>query len=161
MKIAVFPGSFDPVTSAHRDIVLRALSLFDKVIVAVGINSEKKGLLSHEERVTLLTQVFVDHQQVEVTSYSGLTVDFCKQRGAQYILRGLRNTNDYEFENAIAQNNKQLAPEIETIFLMSTSGTGHISSTIVRDVVLHQGDISSMVPTEVIIFLKNRKQAGG
>ncbi len=161
ITIAIFPGSFDPVTLAHRDIVIRALELFDRIVVAVGVNSEKKGLLSHQERADILSKVFADQPRVEVTTYSGLTVEYCKRIGGQYILRGLRNTNDFEFENAIAQNNKQLQPDIETIFLMSTSGTGHISSTIVRDVVLHNGDISSMVPSEVITFLKNKTQKGG
>ncbi|MGJ1496683.1 pantetheine-phosphate adenylyltransferase [Sphingobacterium spiritivorum] len=159
MKVAVFPGSFDPVTLAHQDIVLRALELFDRIIVAVGTNSTKQGLLSTDDRVAILQEVFAEvSDRVEVTTYKGLTVDYCRHAGANYILRGLRNTNDFEFEYAIAQNNKHLAPEIDTIFLMSTSGLGHISSTIVRDVTLHKGDISSMVPAAVISYMERKSR---
>src|SRR5690554_6208796 len=128
MKTAVFAGSFDPFTKAHQDIVERALSLFDKIIVAVGINSAKKGLMSFEDRVTAIAALFQSNDKVQVMQFSGLTTSFCREIGAQYLLRGLRNTNDFEFENAIAQNNLLLAPDIETYFLMAKSGLAHISS---------------------------------
>ncbi|MBP3943604.1 pantetheine-phosphate adenylyltransferase [Sphingobacteriaceae bacterium WQ 2009] len=157
MRIAVFPGSFDPITKAHCELIERGLGLFDQIIVAVGVNASKKGLLAREERLQLIRDVFpAKAEKVLVQSFTGLTVDFCKQVGAHYILRGIRNTQDFEFENAIAQNNKLLAPEIETYFLVSQAGMGHISSSIVRDVLQHGGDISSMVPATIIPYLKGK-----
>lgn len=153
MKTAVFAGSFDPFTYAHENIVERGLSLFDKVIIAVGINSTKKGLMSFDDRVNAISDLFASNERVEVTRFSGLTVDFCKEIGAKYLLRGLRNTADFEFENAIAQNNLLLAPEIETYFLMAKSGLTHISSTIVRDILHHHGDVSALVPKEVLKYI--------
>lgn len=153
MKTAVFAGSFDPFTKAHHDIVERALPLFDKIIIAVGVNSAKKGLMSYEDRVTAITALFQSNDRVEAMQFSGLTTSFCREMGAQYILRGLRNTNDFEFENAIAQNNLLLAPEIETYFLMAKSGLAHISSTIVRDILNHGGDVSELVPKVVLGYL--------
>src|SRR5690606_25868482 len=105
MKIAVFPGSFEPFTLAHQDLVERAMPLFDKIIIAVGYNANKQGMLNHDERVDTISSIFNDIPAIEVVKYKGLTVDFCQEIGAKYILRGLRNTNDFEFENAIAQNN--------------------------------------------------------
>src|SRR5690606_29820587 len=122
MKTAVFAGSFDPFTFAHQNIVERGLSLFDKVVIAVGVNSSKKGLMPFEDRVAAIATLFDANERVVVTQFSGLTVEFCKEIGAQYLLRGLRNTTDFEFENAIAQNNLLLDPEIETYFLMAQSG---------------------------------------
>lgn len=150
MKTAVFAGSFDPFTKAHQDIVERALPLFDKIIIAVGINSAKKGLMPYEKRVAAITTLFQSNDSVEVTQFSGLTTAFCRRVGAQYLLRGLRNTNDFEFENAIAQNNLLLAPDIETYFLMAKSGLAHISSTIVRDILSHDGDVSALVPEKIL-----------
>src|SRR5690606_11357185 len=146
MKTAVFAGSFDPFTKAHQDIVERGLSLFDRVIIAVGINSTKKGLMPFENRVQAISDVFEANNKVEVKQFSGLTVNFCREIGARYLLRGLRNTADFEFENAIAQNNLLLAPEIETYFLMARSGLAYISSTIVRDILQHDGDVSTLLP---------------
>lgn len=157
MKIAVFPGSFDPFTLAHQDLVERALPLFDKIIIAVGYNANKKGMLDHDERVKCIQEVFRDVNVIEVVKYNGLTVDFCQKVGAKFILRGLRNTGDFEFENAIAQNNLLLNPVVESYFLMSRSGKAHISSTIVRDVWFNGGDIRAMVPTEVLALLNERK----
>lgn len=154
MKTAVFAGSFDPFTNAHQDIVVRALSLFDKIIIAVGVNSAKKGLMSYEDRVTAIATLFQSNEQIEVTQFSGLTTTFCHEVGAPYLLRGLRNTNDFEFENAIAQNNLLLAPEVETYFLMAKSGLAHISSTIVRDILFHKGDVSALIPAEVLQYIK-------
>lgn len=156
MKTAVFPGSFDPFTLAHQDLVERALPLFDKIIIAVGYNASKKGMLDHDERVDAIKDVFRDNQRVEVVKYSGLTVDFCRKVDAGYILRGLRNTGDFEFENAIAQNNLLLNPMVESYFLMSRSGRAHISSTIVRDVWFNGGDVSAMVPVEILNLLKKK-----
>jgi len=157
MKIVVFPGSFDPFTSAHQDLVERALPLFDKIIIAVGYNANKKGMLDHEERVNCIQHLFQNVQAIEVVKYSGLTVDFCQKVGAKFILRGLRNTGDFEFENAIAQNNLLLNPAVESYFLMSRSGKAHISSTIVRDVWFNGGDVSAMVPTEVLNLLNEKR----
>ncbi len=151
MKIAVFPGSFDPITKAHVEIIKRGLGLFDKIYIAIGVSAAKKGFLSNEERIELIQKVFGSYaDQVVVESFSGLTVEYCRSVGAKYILRGIRNTQDFDFENSLAQNNKKMAPEIETYFLISDSGYGHISSTIVRDVWRHRGDISSMVPLEIL-----------
>ncbi|WON93912.1 MULTISPECIES: pantetheine-phosphate adenylyltransferase [unclassified Sphingobacterium] len=156
MKIAVFPGSFDPFTLAHQDLVERAIPLFDKVIIAVGYNANKKGMLDHDERVSTITEVFQGVKEIEVVKYEGLTVDFCQKIGARFILRGLRNTNDFEFENAIAQNNLLLNSEVESYFLMSRSGKAHISSSIVRDVWFNGGDVAAMVPEAVLLLLDKK-----
>lgn len=153
MKTAVFAGSFDPFTYAHQNIVERGLSLFDKIVIGVGVNSTKSGLMSFDDRVKAIADLFQSTERVEVTQFSGLTVEFCKEVGATYLLRGLRNTADFEFENAIAQNNLLLAPEIETYFLMAKSGLAHISSTIVRDILRHQGDVSALVPKQVLKYI--------
>ncbi|MEN5055425.1 pantetheine-phosphate adenylyltransferase [Sphingobacterium kitahiroshimense] len=156
MKIAVFAGSFDPFTLAHQDLVERALPLFDKIYIAVGVNSAKQGLLTVEDKLYTIQAVFNDHPAIEIVSFEGLTINFCKKVGANFLLRGLRNTADFEFENSIAQNNLLLAPQIETYFLMSRSGLAHISSTIVRDVWKNKGSIAQMVPPEIDDFLKNK-----
>ncbi|UIR57583.1 pantetheine-phosphate adenylyltransferase [Sphingobacterium sp. SRCM116780] len=156
MKIAVFAGSFDPFTLAHQDLLERALPLFDKIYIAIGVNSAKQGLLTVAEKLTTIQSVFKNIETIEVVSFEGLTIAFCKQVGANFLLRGLRNTADFEFENSIAQNNLILAPHIETYFLMSRSGLAHISSTIVRDVWKNKGSISNMVPAEIDNFLKNK-----
>lgn len=156
MKIAVFPGSFDPFTLAHQDLVERAMPLFDKIIIAVGYNANKKGMLDHDERVDSISRVFNDVSRVEVHKYKGLTVDFCKQVKAGFILRGLRNTNDFEYENAVARNNLLLINDVESYFLMSRSGKAHISSSIVRDVWFNGGDISAMVPVSILSLLNEK-----
>lgn len=160
MKTAVFAGSFDPFTFAHQNIVERGLSLFDKVVIAVGVNSSKKGLMPFEDRAEAIATLFDANERVVVTQFSGLTVEFCKEIGAQYLLRGLRNTTDFEFENAIAQNNLLLDPEIETYFLMAQSGLAHISSTIVRDILHHQGDVSALVPKAVLKYITGSSHPG-
>ena len=160
MKTAVFAGSFDPFTFAHQNIVERGLSLFDKVVIAVGVNSSKKGLMPFEDRGEAIATLFDANERVVVTQFSGLTVEFCKEIGAQYLLRGLRNTTDFEFENAIAQNNLLLDPEIETYFLMAQSGLAHISSTIVRDILHHQGDVSALVPKAVLKYITGSSHPG-
>jgi pantetheine-phosphate adenylyltransferase len=153
MKIAVFPGSFDPFTHAHKDLVDRALNLFDKIYIAIGVNSSKKGMMDTEIRKQAIESVYANEMKVEVLTYTGLTVELCKTVQANYILRGLRNANDLMFEDAIAQNNLILAPEVETYFLLARSGTHHISSTIVRDILVNGGSVDKLVPLEVLKFI--------
>ena len=148
MKKAVFPGSFDPITLGHYDIIQRGLSLFDHLVVAIGENSEKGYRFSLEQRLAFLQKAFGDEPRIEITTYSGLTVDFCKSIDAQFILRGLRNPADFEFEKAIAHTNRTLS-KIETVFLLTASDKAFISSSIVRDVLKHNGDISALVPQPV------------
>ena len=148
MKIAVFPGSFDPLTLGHTDIIDRALPLFDKIILAIGTNSSKKYMFTLEERLHFLTETYKDEAKILVETYSGLTVDYCKAKDSEFILRGLRNAQDLEFEKAIGQTNYKMAG-IETIFLISSSGLAHISSTVVRDVMRHGGSYEFMVPEVV------------
>jgi len=146
-KIAVFPGSFDPITKGHESIVKRALPLFDKIIIGIGINSEKKNFcFPLEKRIAWINKVFENEPKVEIFEYSGLTVDFCKKTGARYILRGLRTCIDFEFEMAIAQNNRFLNPEVESFFLVPNPELTHITSTIVRDIYKNNGDTSFFVP---------------
>lgn len=145
MRKAVFPGSFDPITLGHTDIIDRALPLFDEVILAIGTNSDKKYMFSLEERLQFLKESFKNIEKIKVTTYSGLTIDFCKEQNAGFIIRGLRNGIDLEFEKAIAQTNQKMSG-IETLFLLPSSGNSHISSTIVRDVIKHGGDYGFMVP---------------
>ena len=153
MKIALFPGSFDPVTKAHVDILKRSISLFDKVVIGIGINSTKQALLSIEARKKMLEAVFANEPKVEIQTYSGLTVDFCKEIGANYMIRGIRTVSDFEYEKAIAQMNHALVPEIESIFIVSKPGYSSISSSIVRDILRNKGDISQFVPKEVLEFI--------
>lgn len=153
MKAAVFPGSFDPFTYAHKDLVDRALGLFDRIYIAVGVNSSKIGLMDFEQRKSAIQALYIHDARVIVDLFSGLTVDYCRQVQASYILRGLRNCKDLEYEDVIAQNNLLLAPEIETFFLVSRSGKGHISSTIVRDILKNGGPVDQLVPPEILAFL--------
>src|ERR1700759_2900256 len=153
MKIALFPGSFDPVTKAHVDIVKRSIGLFDKIYIGIGVNSSKKGLLSIETREKMLRAVFENEPKIHVVAYEGLTVDFCKSIGADYMIRGIRTVSDYEYEKAIAQMNHSLVPEIESIFIVSKPGYSSISSTIVREILRYKGDISQFVPREVLDYI--------
>jgi len=148
MKRAIFPGSFDPITLGHQDIIKRAVNLFDEVIVAIGINSEKKYMFTLEERMGFIKAAFSNEPKVTVVSYEGLTVDFCKKNNVKFILRGLRNPADFEFEKAIAHTNRDLAP-IETVFLLTAANTSYISSSIVRDVIRNHGDYTKLVPKSV------------
>ena len=148
-KIAVFPGSFDPITIGHQSIINRAVNIFDKIIVAVGENAEKANFFSIEQRMQWIELVFANEERVSVSRYSGLTVDFCKKVNARFILRGLRTSADFEFERSIGQINKQLYPEIETVFLLTTPQHTAINSSIVRDIIRNGGDASMFVPSEV------------
>ncbi|SDR66540.1 Phosphopantetheine adenylyltransferase [Gillisia sp. Hel1_33_143] len=148
MKKAVFPGSFDPVTLGHTDIIDRALPLFDEIILAIGVNADKKYMFSLEDRVKFLENTYKNEPKIKVKTYKGLTVDFCKAENAAFILRGLRNTVDMEFEKTIGQANFKMSG-IETLFLISSSGKGFISSSVVRDIRKNGGDYSFMVPEAV------------
>lgn len=149
IKIAVFPGSFDPITLGHVSLVKRAVPLFDKVIVVIGINSLKQGMFPVEKRIKWIKDVFADVEKVEVDTYSGLTIDYCKSKNAQYILRGLRTAADFEFERGIGQVNFMMDENIETVFLLTEAKYTPITSSIVRDVYKNGGDVSLLVPPEV------------
>ena len=149
MKKAIFPGSFDPITNGHYDIIKRGVSLFDEVIVAIGVNAEKKYMFSLEDRKRFIEEAFKDEPKVKVITYSGLTIDLCKKENAEFILRGLRNPADFEFEKAIAHINRVMS-KIETVFLLTAARTSFISSSIVRDVLRNGGDISQLVPEAVL-----------
>ena len=150
MKRAIFPGSFDPITLGHYDIIKRGVTLFDEVIVAIGINADKKYMFSLEERKKFIEETFADEPKIKVMTYKGLTVDFCEEIGVEFILRGLRNPADFEFEKAIAHTNRDLAP-IETVFLLTSAQTSYIASSIVRDVIRNNGDYTKLVPKSVRI----------
>ncbi len=150
MKRALFPGSFDPITLGHYDIIKRGITVFDEIVVAIGINADKKYMFSLEERQKFIEEAFKDEPKVTVVTYEGLTVDFCQKIGVEFILRGLRNPADFEFEKAIAHTNRSLS-EIETVFLLTAAGTSYISSSIVRDVIRNNGDYTKLVPESVRI----------
>ncbi|MFD0976310.1 pantetheine-phosphate adenylyltransferase [Salinimicrobium gaetbulicola] len=148
MKKAVFPGSFDPITLGHVDIIERGLPLFDEIILAIGVNADKKYMFSLEDRVKFLEETFKDQPKIKVMTYEGMTVDFCKKQNADFILRGLRSSTDFDFEKVIGQTNFKMTG-IETLFFITSSGKSHISSTVVRDVIRNGGDYSFMVPKAV------------
>lgn len=148
MKRAVFPGSFDPITLGHCDIIERSLPLFDEIILAIGINASKNYLFTLEQRQSFLQETFKDEPKITVKTFEGLTVDFCKKEKAGFILRGLRNAVDLEFERGIAETNKKMTG-IETIFLLASGDKSHISSTIVRDVMRNHGNYQFLVPEPV------------
>ncbi len=145
-KIAIFPGSFDPFTIGHESIVRRAVSMFDKIIIMIGYNANKKSFYSIEKRLKWINQVFDNEEKIEVQVHEGLTIDFCKEVGAKYILRGLRTSSDFEYERAIAQVNKKMHPEIETVFLLTLPEHTPVNASIIRDIVLHGGDASMFLP---------------
>ena len=149
MKKAIFPGSFDPITNGHVDIVQRAIPLFDEIVIAIGINSNKKYMFSLDERKRFIEKTFENECSVSVQTYKGLTVDFCQSIDASFILRGLRNPADFEFEKAIAHTNRSLS-EIETVFLLTSTETSFISSSVVRDVIQNQGSYEHLVPKSVV-----------
>jgi pantetheine-phosphate adenylyltransferase len=144
--IAVFPGSFDPFTIGHEAIVRRALTLFDTIIIAIGTNTNKADFFPIEKRMKWIKEVFEYDEKVSVSNYSGLTVDFCKQVGASFIIRGLRTSSDFEYERAIAQVNKVMEYEVETIFMLTSPEHSAITSTLVRDIIRHGGDASKFLP---------------
>jgi len=150
-KIAVFPGSFDPITRGHESVILRAIPIFERIIIAIGENTEKKNFFPIEQRMAWIRETFAGHPTIEVTSYSGLTVEFCRKVGANYILRGLRTSADFEFERSIGQINKRLLADIETIFLLTTPEYTALNSSIVRDIIRHGGDPSDFVPSRIKI----------
>lgn len=153
MKIALFPGSFDPITIAHVDILKRSLPLFDRVVVGIGLNSSKQNFLSAEKREEIVKSIFTSYTNVEVQLYEGLTVDFCRKIDAKYMVRGIRSASDFEYERAIAQINQTMMPDVETILLLSKPEYSAISSTIVRDILRNNGDVSPFVPQEALNFL--------
>ena len=148
MRRAIFPGSFDPLTLGHHDIIMRGITLFDELIIAVGVNADKKYMFALEQRLEFITQEFKNEPKIKVLTYEGLTVDFCEKVNAGFILRGLRNPADFEFEKAIAHTNRKLS-DIETVFLLTSSGKSFISSSIVRDVIRNGGNYSILVPDTV------------
>lgn len=150
MKKAVFPGSFDPITIGHIDLIYRGLEIFDEIIIAIGVNADKKQLFSLEDKIQQIKNSFINEPRIKVTSYKGLTIDFCKSVNSKYILRGLRNSSDFNYEQSIAQTNSSLS-KIESVFLISSPQLAHISSTIVRDIIKNEGDYKSLVPESVII----------
>ena len=154
MKIAVFPGSFDPITKGHQDIIERALPLFDKIIIAIGINSTKKYHFTLEKRQEFITKTFGNNSKIEIATYNGLTIDFCKNVNANYIVRGIRNVDDYNYENSIAQMNKAMNNNIETIFIPTIPTLSAINSTIVRDILVNGGDVSQFVPSSIKDLIK-------
>jgi pantetheine-phosphate adenylyltransferase len=149
MKIAVFPGTFDPITLGHTDIIDRSLDLFDKIIVGIGINSNKQPMFPVEQRINWIKNIYKEEKKIEVRSYEGLTVNFCEEVGANFIIRGLRTVSDFEYEKAISDMNQLLNPQMETIFLACTAKYSSFSSTMVRDVIRNNGDSSLFLPMEI------------
>jgi pantetheine-phosphate adenylyltransferase len=155
-KTAVFPGSFDPFTIGHEGIVNRGLGMFDEIIIAVGANALKMSFYSVETRKKMIKKVFGNEPRIRIDQYEGLTVDYCRRHGAKFILRGLRTAADFEFERAIAQVNKVMAPEIESVFILTIPEHSHVNSTIIRDIIRSGGDASKFVPSA--ISLKDYKR---
>lgn len=153
MKIALIPGSFDPFTNGHLDIVKRSLRLMDKVIIAIGVNSSKKGLLTAEERLTIIKNIFVDEPRVEVALYNNLTTEFAKEMSADFIIRGVRNFKDFEYESNMADINRQIS-DVETIILISDPQLSIVSSSMVKELLHFKADISRFVPKQVVDSLK-------
>jgi pantetheine-phosphate adenylyltransferase len=153
-KIAIFPGSFDPITCGHASIVRRAIPLFDKIIIAIGVNALKSTYFDLDKRKQMIEAVFADCDKIEVQSYTGLTIDYCKEVNAKFLLRGLRTSADFEFERSIGQINKQLNADIETVFLLTQPEHTALNSSIVRDILRNNGDVSQFVPKEALPYLK-------
>ena len=149
MKICVFPGSFDPITKGHVDLVRRAAPLFDKIFVAIGVNAQKKSLFSLDQRINWCEQVFASDEKVSIGHFTGLTVNYCSQVGANYLLRGLRNASDFDYEKTISQLNTIIGDNLETVFLISRPEFSHISSTIVREIIKGKGDVRPFIPDEI------------
>ncbi len=152
MKTALFPGSFDPFTNGHLDVVRRGTALFDEIIIAIGNNSSKTRYLPVEQMISMIEKVFEGEPRVSVQAYKGLTADFAREVGARYLLRGLRNTTDFEYENTIAQANRHVNPELETVFLITSPALAAISSTIIREIHRFGGNVDSFVPFQLPPF---------
>lgn len=150
-KVAVFPGSFDPFTVGHESIALRALTIFDKIIIAVGYNASKKSFFTLEQRLAIIRKVFENEPRIEVISYEGLTVELCRKIKVNNILRGLRTSADFEFERAVGQVNKAMHSELETVFLLTAPEHTSVNSTVIRDILLHNGDPSQFLPKSINI----------
>ena len=150
MRRAVFPGSFDPITIGHEDIIRRALPLFDEIIIAIGYNSTKGGMFDIDERMRLIAEVFVGVAKIKIDKYKKLTIDYCHEVDAQYLLRGLRTAADFEFERGIGQVNRMMAQDVETVFMLTAPEYTPISSSIVRDVIRHNGDLNGLVPKNIL-----------
>lgn len=150
-KNAVFPGSFDPFTIGHESVVLRALSLFDKIIIAVGYNANKKSLFSIEQRLAIIRKIFENEPRIEVISFEGLTVDLCKRINVSFILRGLRTSDDFEFERAVGQVNKAMNPEIESVYFLTAPEHSFVNSSVVREIIMHNGNPTQFIPKSINI----------
>ena len=148
MKRALFPGSFDPFTIGHLDIVKRGIKIFDEIVIGIGTNSEKKYMFSLAQRLAFIKACFEDESRVRVETYKGLTIEFCKEIEADFILRGVRNNGDFEFEKAIARTNRHMS-NIETVFLLTSAETSYISSSIVREIIRNNGDYSTFIPPQI------------
>ena len=151
MNIAVFPGSFDPFSVGHASIIDRTLPLFDKIIIGVGINTEKTGLFTPEERVDMISSLYANDNRIKIMAYSGLTTDLCKKTDASYIIRGLRTATDMEYEKSVNLVNKVMCPEVETIFILTLPEHSAINSSMIREILKYGGDISGFVPPEMRI----------
>lgn len=158
MKTCLFPGTFDPITLGHTDIIDRGIDLFDKIVIGIGLNSNKAPMFKLEDRIAWIKEIYKNEPKIEVASYTGLTIDFCKQIDAKYILRGIRYVSDFEYEKAIADANRTIAPEIETIFLTPVPKYSSIASTLVRDIYKYGGDVSSFLPEAVLEGIRQLKQ---
>jgi pantetheine-phosphate adenylyltransferase len=159
MRICVFPGTFDPITLGHKDIIDRALDMFDQLIIAIGVNSSKVPMFALEQRLQWIKDIYPNEPRIKADSYKGLTVDYCKKVNARYILRGIRYVSDFEYEKAIADVNRSMDSNIETIFLTCTPQYTSIASTLVRDIIRNEGDVSQFLPEAVLRSLKTQSPA--
>ncbi|MEP7196550.1 MAG: pantetheine-phosphate adenylyltransferase [Saprospiraceae bacterium] len=157
MKIAVFPGSFDPITNGHVDIIKRALPLFDEIIIAIGINSQKTYLYDLDLRMKWLHKLFKNESRIKIDCFEGLTLNYCKKVKAQFLIRGIRNAADFDYERTISQINYAVTKKLETIFLIARPELSHVSSTIVRELILGKGDISAFVPEKILSEIYKKK----
>ncbi len=150
-KTCVFPGSFDPFTKGHENVINRALPLFDKIYIAIGHNSEKRGFFTLEQRLRMVSNLYRDEPRIILDHYEGLTVDYCRKIGAQYLLRGLRTSADFEYERAIAQINRKMNPDVETVFILAVPEFTPVNSTIIREILKYGGDASQFLPDKMVI----------